>query len=77
MFAWTLTDLFSKPIPIDGSARLLMLIPLALTIALVYKTIRCRDLKDVPVAAGVLCVTIVLGMMAVGVALWVVYRLLA
>lgn len=69
--------LFLTPIAITGPLRTLMLIPLALTIAVVYKTIHCRHLRDVPIASLVLCATIVIGMFAVGGGLLLVYELLA
>jgi hypothetical protein len=47
-----------------------MMLPLCLSIAVVYKTTRCERLRDVPIAAGILWVTILLGMAAVGVGLW-------
>ena len=58
-------------------ATLVMLLPLSLAVAIVYKTIHCRELRDVPIAASVLWVTIVLGMLAVGAVLYVVFFLLA
>lgn len=72
-----LAMLFLEPIAIHGSWRLVMLVPLALAIAIVYKTIRCREVRDVPAASAVLCVTLVLGMLAIGVALLLVFNLLA
>jgi hypothetical protein len=49
------------------------MLPLCLSIAIVYKTTRCERLRDVPAAVGVLWVTITLGMAAVGVGLWAVF----
>lgn len=72
-----LGQLFMEPIPIGGSMRLVMLLPLSLAVAIVYKTIHCRDLRDVPIASIVLWVTIVLGMLAVGGVLYVAFFLLA
>lgn len=74
--AW-LAALFMEPIPIRGVGRLLMLLPLCLSISVVYKTLRCRNLREVPVAASVLCLTLVLGMMAIGVVLLLTFQLLA
>ncbi len=54
-----------------------LLLPLCLSISIVYKTLRCRHLRDVPLAALVLWITIVAGMYAVGIGLWLVYRLFA
>lgn len=72
-----LPDFLVKPIEIRGVGRLLMLIPLILSVSLVYKTIRCRDLRQVPLASVKLCIMILGGMMAIGVVLLVTFRLLA
>ncbi len=69
--------LFTTGIVLTGPQRLLLMLPLCLAIAVVYKTTRCRDLREVPAAALVLWVTIVLGMSLVGVALWAMYRIMA
>lgn len=72
-----LPDLFIRPIPITGIGRLLMLIPLALSISIVYKTIRCDRLSAVPVASLNLCFMIVAGMMLIGFFLLVLFLLMA
>lgn len=68
---------FVQPITISGVGRLLMLIPLALMVSVVYKTIRCQKLASVPLASVKLCTMIVGGMMLIGGFLWVAFRLLA
>ena len=65
------------PIEIRGIGRLLMLAPLILSVSLVYKTIRCRDLKQVPIASIKLCIMILGGMFAIGISLLVTFRFLA
>ena len=70
--AWTP---FIHPILMDGRMRLAMLILLALSIAVVYRTIRCQRVREVPLSAAVLCGEIVIGMFLVGVGLWGVYLL--
>lgn len=72
-----LPDLFVKPLPITGIGRLGMLVPLALMISIVYKTIRCERLRSVPLASLKLCFMIVSCMLAIGVFLLVTFRLLA
>jgi hypothetical protein len=72
-----LSHLFVDPIEIRGIGRLLMLAPLIFSVSLVYKTIRCRDLRQVPLAAAKLCIMILCGMMAIGVSLLVTFHLLA
>lgn len=70
-------DVFVRPIPITGIGRLLMLVPLALMVSIVYKTIRCERLRSVPLASVSLCFMIVTGMMLIGVFLLAAYHLLA
>ena len=72
-----LPDLFVRPLPISGIGRLGMLVPLALMISIVYKTIRCERLGAVPLASLSLCFMIVSGMLAIGLFLLVTFRLLA
>jgi hypothetical protein len=62
-------------IVISGVWRVAMLIPLSLSVALVYKTTRCRQVRDIPMAVVGLWLTIVLGMYAVGVAAWLVFMI--
>ena len=65
-----LLTLFSSPIMLSGMQRTLLVLPLCLSISVVYKTIRCERLADMPVAALGLWMTIILGMYAVGVGVW-------
>ncbi len=71
-----LAGLFTTPIELTGIQSFLLMLPLCLSIAIVYKTTRCRNLRDVPVAALVLWVTIVAGMYAVGFGLWLVFEIM-
>ncbi len=64
------------PAAIAPGARLLLLLPLAASVSIVYKTIRCGDVREIPLASVVLWLTIVGGMLAVGVVLLIAYRLL-
>lgn len=72
-----LATVFLHPLQIVGWQRMLLLFPLSLAIAIVYKTTRCEKLRDIPLASLVLWVTIVAGMYAVGVGMYVVYELMA
>ena len=49
---------------LSGAQRFLLLLPLCLSVAVVYKTTRCENLRDVPVAALILWGTIVIGIWA-------------
>ena len=63
------------PVQIGSGTRFALLLPLAASVSLVYKTIRVDSLRALPRAALVLWVTILLGMFAVGVGLLIVFRL--
>ncbi len=69
--------LFVQPMSITGIWRLLMFLPLAATISIVYKTIHCREIREVPRASLALCLTIVFAMMSIGVGLLLMFRLMA
>jgi hypothetical protein len=62
--------------PLSGAHHILLILPLCLSIAIVYKTLRCENLRDIPAAAAVLWGTIVVGMYAVGVGLWALFSLM-
>jgi hypothetical protein len=47
----------------------LLLLPLCAAVAIVYKSIRCREMHEVPRESFILFLTIVLGMMLTGAAL--------
>ncbi len=61
---------------LSGGLRLVMMLPLCLSIAIVYKATRCEDLRELPVAVGGLLVSIVLGMAAVGLGLWLMFQIM-
>lgn len=71
-----MTDL-AVPLVASVPARMLLALPLCLSIAVVYKTMRCERLRDVPPQALTLWITIVFSMYAVGVGLWLVFRFAA
>ena len=60
-----------------GIGRLLMLLQLALAISIVHKTLKLERLSELPLAAVVLWVTIVVAMLGVGVGLLVIYQVMA
>jgi hypothetical protein len=69
-----LAGLFVTGIELVGWQRMVLMLPLCLSIAIVYKTIRCENMRQMPTAAVGLWITIVLGMYAVGVGLWAVFE---
>ena len=69
-----LLGILESGIPVAGMQRFALLLPLCLAIAIVYKTTRCERLRDVPVAALTLWITIVVGMYGVGIGLYVLFK---
>ncbi len=72
-----LATLFLDPIPLTGGQRAALLLPICLSISVVYRTIKTPNLRDIPKTSLVLCGTIFLGMWVVAFTLWVVYLLFA
>ncbi len=64
------------PIAVHGLWRALLIIPLCLSISIVYKVTRLERLAELPAAAAALSLTIILGMYGVGFILWLLYLLL-
>lgn len=71
-----LASVFTTAVQLTGGQRFLLMLPLCLSVAIVYKTTRHDSLREMPVAALVLWVTIVLGMYAVGFGLWALYSVM-
>ncbi len=67
---------FTTAMTLGGKERLLLMLPLCLSIAVVYKTTRLENLREVPTAALLLWATIILGMSAVGFGLWALFTIL-
>lgn len=67
---------FTSAMDLGGVQRFLLMLPLCLSIAIVYKTIRLPDDRSLVPATVALWITIVLGMCAVGLALWILSELL-
>lgn len=72
-----MATIFLTALEMSGTQRLLLMWPLCLAVAVVYKTLRCESLREIPRASLVLWATIVFGLYGVGVALWAMYQLLA
>jgi hypothetical protein len=72
--AWTP---FLDPIPVwADSVWPWLLLPLAVAVSIVYKSIKCRSVRQVPREATVITVWIILGMIAAAVALAGVVKVL-
>jgi hypothetical protein len=66
---------FLDPLPIWSNAVWpWLLVPLAVAVALVYKSIKCRTMRDVPREAASIAIWIIVGMVIAAVALAVVVR---
>jgi len=71
-----LTDFVLGAIELAPAQRQLLMLPLCLSIAVVYKTMRCDSVREVPLESLVLWGTLVIGMYAVGIGLWVLYSIM-
>ncbi len=68
MIAWTL---FRNPLFLRSDwTMLLVMLPLCLAVAVVYKTVRTRNLRRLPVEVLVLMVLMISGLAALGAALY-------
>ncbi len=74
---FALATLFLDPIPLSGIQRAALLLPICLSISVVYRTIKTPNLRDIPRTSLALWVTIVVGMWVVALTLYVVYLLFA
>jgi len=72
-----LATIFVTAMELSGAQRLMLMWPLCLSIAIVYKTLRCQKLSEIPAASLVLWGAIVFGLYAVGAGLWGLYQFLA
>lgn len=70
-----LAMLLVHPLELTRLEQMLLLLPLCLSIAIVYKTTKLSDLRQLPRAALVSWITIVVGMYAVGVCLLIIYEI--
>lgn len=73
LFAWIFFDAWE----LSGRMRLLLLLPLCLAIAIVYKATRLERLEDLYRAVPPLWLTMVVGMYGIGVLLYVLYQWVA
>ncbi len=72
-----LATLFLDPIPLSGLQRAALLLPICLSISVVYRTIKTPDLRDILRTSLMLWLTIVVGLWTVALTLWVLYSLFA
>ncbi len=69
--AWTL---FYNPLPLPSSAVLWLVLPLCAAVAIVYKTLRVKDIRRLPLVAAGLMLYISGGLAALGAGLWLLVR---
>ena len=69
----TLASLFYNPIQLPSDSLLVWLVlPLCVAVAVVYKTLRTRSLRRLPLEIGLLMLYMVLGLAALGAGLWLI-----
>ncbi|MCG3126554.1 MAG: hypothetical protein CHACPFDD_01401 [Phycisphaerae bacterium] len=74
---WLLAEVwipFVNPIPVRPGVRLLMLLPLALCVAVVYRAIRARTLRGLPWYALLTFLNIVGGMALLAIGFYVLHE---
>jgi len=69
-----LATILIQPVTLGRWQQMLLLLPLCLAVSIVYKTTKCANVRDIPVAAIVSWITIVIGMYAVGGVLLLIYH---
>ena len=72
-----LAMLFLNPMTLGRWQSMVLLLPLCLAVSVVYKTTKCGNVHDIPLASVVSWITIVVGMYAVGIALFLLYEVMA
>ena len=73
-----LLALFTMPVSeLSGWQRAGLLLPLTASISIIYKTLKCQTVREIPAASFLLWITIVAGMYLVGFALMIIYEILA
>ena len=68
--------MFTTPLDMSGTGRLLLMLPLCLAVALVYKTIRTERLEDIAGATLQLWIMVLGGMCGVGLGMWALFELM-
>ncbi len=66
--------LFYKPIVISWDAVLWLVLPLCVSVAAVYKTIRTENVRKLPLQIVALVGYMVAGLIFLGLAMWAIYE---
>jgi hypothetical protein len=67
--AWSL---FTHPMALSSDTVMWLVLPLALSVAVIYKAIRVRRVAELPRQVAILMVQMVGGLLALGLVLWAV-----
>jgi len=65
---------FLHPVTLPRGARLWMVLPLVMCVAVVYRATRARDMRKLPRAALITFANIMAGMIAIALAFFVAHR---
>lgn len=68
-----ISTLFTHPVFMSFKSVFWLLFPLCASVAIVYKTVRCKELRDLPKQIISLMIYIVLGVIAVSLVLWLIH----
>ena len=71
MTAWIL---FYNPILVPQTVALWLILPMCLSVAIVYKTVRTHNLRKLPIEIAGLMVYMVGGLVLLGLVLWLVMK---
>jgi len=69
-----IAELFVNPLILPFNMTLLLLPPLCALVAIVYKTIRVEDLRDLPKQTIVLIAYMLAGLVALAAGLWAIHE---
>ena len=69
-----IAQLFVHPQILPFDMILWLVIPLCASVAIVYKTIRVHNLRQLPVQAGSLIILMLGGLFALGAGLWIIHE---
>jgi hypothetical protein len=69
-----IAQLFVHPQAIPFDMILWLLLPLCASVAIVYKTIRVDNLRQLPRQAGILIIFMLAGLVALGAGLWIIHE---
>ena len=69
-----MAQLFVHPQVLPFDMILWLVLPLCASVAVIYKTIRVHDLRQLPVQAGFLIILMLAGLLTLGAGLWAIHE---